>query len=323
MNWMVEIRFRFRRTGVMAKPGQSEAQSVTCYGIASVFTPAYNRSKGYASHMMRLLHWVLAPINTLPPFPPEWGSPPPDGPHDAQFSVLYSDIGSEFYANCGPVPQDRTGWKTTSPVSTFWKVDRDEGSQSTTFNSNEWIQLNKQEAEELWERDSILMARDVISASNRTGKVIFTFLPNGGVGGCSIQRTMTFTPNLEPVLDKTHGLMRRSGSADSDKSDVVSFVTWAHEPATTTMVLTRIRVSSQDFPQVLQELKEVAKAAGKDTIEAWNVPDHLNGNGGQVVIRDEHLPAVKWYGPEEQEQPLWLFNEKYVFSLSSRGRVDI
>ncbi|KIO34682.1 hypothetical protein M407DRAFT_240508 [Tulasnella calospora MUT 4182] len=39
------------------------------YGIASVFTRPDFRGKGYGSHMMRLLHWVLAPHELLPRFP--------------------------------------------------------------------------------------------------------------------------------------------------------------------------------------------------------------------------------------------------------------
>lgn len=59
--------------------------------------------------MCRLLHFLLAPASSLPPFPPEWGSPPPPLPDDVRTHfprglgmVLESLVGTEFYERCTP-----------------------------------------------------------------------------------------------------------------------------------------------------------------------------------------------------------------------------
>lgn len=67
-----------------------------------MYTNPAHRGKGYARHMLRLLHYLLAPPSAMPPFPKAWGEPPavPAGVemHDALFSVLYSGVGDQFYA---------------------------------------------------------------------------------------------------------------------------------------------------------------------------------------------------------------------------------
>ncbi len=252
---------------------------------------------------MRLLHWVLAPPNTLPPFPSEWGLPPPDGPRDGQFSALYSDIGSTFYHDCGPTPIASSGWKTISPISTSWKVDGDSDSSVDTSN---WTLLTEEDAYAIWEKDSKAMEDDVAAAAKATGNVAFSFLPTGGVAKYTIQST------LSP--DKFWGVARRTGISESLSPD--AYATWTYEHGTQTIVLTRLRASAQEFPALLDKLKEAARTLGKDTIEAWNVPEHLQNvvqkTGGKRVKRDKHLSAVKWYGPEgfEWGELAWVFNEK-------------
>ena len=101
----------------------AEPEEVFGYGIASVYTPPQNRGKGYARHMMSLLHWVLAPYSSLPPFQEKWGSLPPSVAScgNASFSTLYSDIGPEFYRNCGP-DEGSDGWVVREPVERTWIV---------------------------------------------------------------------------------------------------------------------------------------------------------------------------------------------------------
>lgn len=270
--------------------------------------------------MMRLLHWVLAPSSVLPPssFPSEWGLPPPDGPRDGQFSVLYSDVGSKFYHACGPIPTiPNSGWETISPVSTSWKVDTPAHTTEVDI-GGDWVLLTEEDAYKIWEQDSKAMQADVLSSSKSSGKVAFTFLPTSGVGKFSIQRNVKFTqPDLKPVLDKFWGVARRSADGSGSPSPDV-YATWTYEPGTQTIVLTRIRASKDEFPALLEKLKEAAQSIGRDTIEVWNLPEHLKDvakqHGGETAEREEHLSAVKWYGSEETRDLLWCFNEKSVCS---------
>ena len=99
--------FSFRRSAVASLRGTSTVSDVTAYGVASVYTPPANRRRGYAQHMMRLVHWLLRPRSPTvdATFPVEWGAPPDTsmlqklGMANATFSVLYSDVGRDFYQN--------------------------------------------------------------------------------------------------------------------------------------------------------------------------------------------------------------------------------
>ncbi|KAI0341447.1 hypothetical protein BDW22DRAFT_304564 [Trametopsis cervina] len=296
----------FRRKGVMSKPGDTHTRQVICYGVASVFTPASKRGHGYASHMMRLLHWVLAPHFALPDFPAEWGSPPPNGPHDAQFSVLYSDVGSDFYHNCGPKLGEKSGWTATGAISTSWAVTGDDRPQ---VHDSTWDMLTAEGADYIWEADSQIMAEDVLSLSQTMGQTTFSFLPNAGVGQFTIQRCMQLDADLKPILDDFWGISRVGHPNAS------VFATWTFEPGTKTMVLTRLRASPAEFPPLLTKIKEIAATFDKDTVEAWNLPCHLKDaaerTGGQTFARHDHLSSVKWYGPEPTNQIKWAFNEKF------------
>ncbi|KDQ17758.1 hypothetical protein BOTBODRAFT_185844 [Botryobasidium botryosum FD-172 SS1] len=104
-------------------------EDVTAYGIGAVFTPKRFRGKGYASHMMRLLHHVLAPPSSLEFPAAEWGTPPviPPGFGNARISYLYSDVGTSFYASCGPGVEKCGGWVVSSPKIVVWEVSTLEG----------------------------------------------------------------------------------------------------------------------------------------------------------------------------------------------------
>lgn len=100
--------------------------TATAYGLAAVFTPPAHRRKGYARHMLQLLHYVLALPDTMPLFPAEWGSPPAtQGFGDARFSFLHSGIDCAFYANCtlGAGEGARVGWLPERRYTRLWRVD--------------------------------------------------------------------------------------------------------------------------------------------------------------------------------------------------------
>ncbi|KAI0764876.1 hypothetical protein C8Q74DRAFT_1318431 [Fomes fomentarius] len=253
----------FRRTAVVAKPSTDpisanvDVEEVTAYGIASVFTPARNRKKGYARHMMRLLHWVLAPRSALqgPPnissstrsstaltFPAEWGTPPDialslESLGNAHFSVLYSDVGREFYRSCGTDAVSRNGWVVTGATETSWILSRTQTGCATpeppaaepveeplAKRDAELTRLTESDVLTLYTHDARWIKDDLAaqaraqppelrSASGVTvpaGRTLFSFLPDKGVGAFVIRRTINFT---------TEGL-------DSDKQPVLPSAQW-------------------------------------------------------------------------------------------------
>lgn len=299
--------------GIVARPaeGQAKVTEVPCYGVASVFTPASKRNKGYAAHMMRLLHWVLAPEGSISSqFPSAWGAPPVACMQDAAFSVLYSDIGDRFYHhNCSCLPETQLGWITKGAVNTSWSVQK--SVQNVVPGSGQWKWLSKEDAVQILEEDVDVMKEDA-TAIARGGKPVCAFLPTGGVGRFSIERVMRFDADMNPSMPMDiWGVKLIIESQDKP----FEFATWTLESADSkVMVLTRLRTTCQNFPGLLSSITEAARQNGIETIETWNLPLELTTLatqlGGKTYDRTDHLSSIKWYGSEAEEDVQWLFNEK-------------
>ncbi|KAK7683208.1 hypothetical protein QCA50_013881 [Cerrena zonata] len=142
----------FRRPAIVAKATEKgpQVQDVIGYGIASVFTPETRRGKGYAKHMMRLLHWIISPPSTVQ-FPSSWGAPPTSPIGNASFSVLYSDVGPTFYSHCGPDNTPGTGWTVRGNRQTRWDLHAE---LPVPLSSVHGEILSEEQVNELWEDDA-------------------------------------------------------------------------------------------------------------------------------------------------------------------------
>jgi len=287
--------------------GQPTPSEIHCYGIASVFTPAQNRSKGYAKHMMRLLHWVMAPHSALPPFPTGmWGAPPPSSQSGkAKFSALYSDIG-DFYSLCGPGDEAGSGWAVRGAVWTLWDVGQADESESESAKL-EWEWLDIPEVNNLMQADTEAIKGEMIEWTKSTGRRSFAFLPWEGTGLFQIHRIL-LSPNVPQT--KKWGLRSKAG-------DGPTFATWTIDTysSSTHLVITRLRATKTAFPHLIRQIKQLAREHGMQKVEVWNLPEELIGVasalGGKTDERDEHLSAFMWYGEGLAGDVEWLFNEKY------------
>lgn len=319
---------------MIASPSDPEGtKQVTGYGIASVFTPPEKRKKGYAQHMMRLLHWVLAPRSALPPFPEAWGAPPDVpaelGVQNAQFSVLYSDVGKEFYRACGPTAEPGYGWLTRGAIESSWYAAKaPAGAPSGSTAPHIW--LSEDDAKHVWSLDVPLMNTDLAKAAASTSHVAFSFLPHKGVGAFVVRRTMLFKEDRSHVLPfDTWGVLLLPNSvvgmddafADPDKQP--TYATWTldslHE-SERLLVVTRLRASKETLLAVLKLVVQFARRENISKIEIWGLEEELQAAarevGWETVDRTEHFSAFKWYGKENEDDLLWMFNEKYVHIVS-------
>ena len=323
---------RFKREGLAIKSRLTSAEIVTGYGIASVFTPSHNRKKGYAAHMMRLLHWVLAPRSALPDtFPVElWGEMPsrdlwraaglkaiPEGHgEDATFSTLWSDIGNSFYTNCGPIPSEQ-GWVVKDPISTAWRVESLFSllnSQPNGIKSTSWVWLDEKDACEIWKLDAEKMKDEMEALARDTdtkndGTALFTFLPYKGVAEFQVDRLRHFWGTVEP-LPNYWGVYRQASNESG--LDPSTFATWTLDVRpgqANDLIITRLRARPEDFAALIKEVVGHAKRHGVEKIEVWGLAKELRDIiGGRTWVRDEHLSSFKWYGREENVK--WCFNEK-------------
>ncbi|KAJ6573900.1 hypothetical protein DFH09DRAFT_1246660 [Mycena vulgaris] len=298
----------FKRTGLVVDPAKgAPAETVTCYGIASVFTPPENRGMGFARHMMRLLHWVIVDEALLPAseFPLGWGAPPSkvEGTRNGHFSALWSDVG-EFYNACGPVPGIREGWVVRGTSTTVWNVD----SSPVSERAREWTWLDDSGVSKLWVEDAETIRLDVEKAAS-TG-ITFTFLPTEGVASFQHRRLELFLQRLA-TPPETWGVV---------SADRAAYATWTIDPrppAPRTLTVSRLRADPQIFGELVGRILEVAKKHDVKLVEIWNLPEHLEVLAGTLGAktheRTEHLPAFKCYGKEPEASVSWAFNERFCW----------
>ncbi|KAJ2933447.1 hypothetical protein H1R20_g3613, partial [Candolleomyces eurysporus] len=185
--------------------GEFTTEEQVGYGIASVYTPPEKRRKGYAKHMMSLLHWVLGPASSFPTaFPEVWGQPPavPDGFGSGIVSVLYSDIGPTFYKASGPAP-GVDGWTVDPYTVSTWDVKAVLERTKDEVGKDQWTLLNKEQTKEWWNQDSELILQEVSSKPQSSTSIAFTFLPRKGVAEFLHRRIEWFVNSMErppPIL---------------------------------------------------------------------------------------------------------------------------
>ncbi|KAF9523066.1 hypothetical protein CPB83DRAFT_863562 [Crepidotus variabilis] len=310
----------FLRPAIVVYPNDSDTltnhkvENVTGYGIASVFTPPENRGKGYASHMMRLLHWMLAPLNLFhhgqEEFPREvWGDPPkmPGFVREAKFSVLYSDIGARFYVRLGPTPAsnaggagagsgetDLGGWIARDTASTVWKVDdskvvgafEEKNKLGYNFSHVEasenltWKWLDETLLKKIWPLDAKLAVSEMARESNTSSKIRVAFSPEEGVGSFMVERYKLDWEKLEPI--PTHwGLCKIAQPGDAEELDVSVFATWTLTQLPGqgySLGITRLRCPPHLFKGLFNEILSYAKAySNVKEIEVWNLAQELRG----------------------------------------------
>ncbi|KAJ7652028.1 hypothetical protein DFH06DRAFT_539691 [Mycena polygramma] len=297
----------FKRTGIIVDSTKDTGpETVTCYAIASVFTPLDKRGNGFARHMMSLLHWVLADESLLPTagFPSTWGAPPlkVDGTRDGQFSALWSDVGHDFYRGCGPTPGIPEGWVVKGPVTTLWDLDASYTSDETL----EWTWLDDSGVSKLWEEDAETMRSDM----EKLECTSFAYLPSNGVASFQHRR-------LRLYLQRLATPPQIWGVTSSDRSAYATWTIDPRPPAPCTLTVTRLRTDPQRFGELVGKILEVARKHEVKRIEMWDLPLELQLLGTEMGAtthsRSEHLPAFKWYRRESEAEVSWAFNERFCW----------
>ncbi|KAF6762783.1 hypothetical protein DFP72DRAFT_567181 [Ephemerocybe angulata] len=280
------------------------------YGVGAVFTPPDKRGKGYAKHMMRLLHWVLAPASSFPdPFPEQWGKPPtvPQNYGRGVVSILWSALGPEYYKSCGPYP-GKDGWTVVPNTLTSWDVETMLQRVDEDAKIGQWTFLEGGRVEEIAQMDS-----ELITAEARTAPppkhATFSFLPRQGLA----QFWQFFVRHIDEPPEYW-GIASRG--SEEDRTPGLPFALWAYAffpDKPRTLWITRLRCSKGLLPSVLFQIADYAKRFGIVKIEAWNLPDNLKEEaekiGGCHTLAEGHqLASVKWYGEEDKVE--WLNNER-------------
>lgn len=295
---------RFSRQVLALRPGQTLPSYDTGRAISSVFTPPRFRNKGYARRFMSQLHAALAPqcypdLRTL-------ASP---AHSESIVSVLYSSVG-DFYSSCTPSAGE-LGWTIQRSLKTSWALsdikqllELGEAEQSTIplLSGSDVAATLSLDDHEI---SADLLERQKIDPS----ATYFAFAPTAPLNSLPMTLSMLVDP-----------------STRSDSSDVAwgaripdsgEFVTWVYLHGTArTLSITRLRASTISLAWLLRAAAHAAEKTKCESIEAWNVPEHLasvvKATGGDTFERQENLSAFKWYGkqPGETGKVVWALDER-------------
>jgi hypothetical protein len=294
-----DARPSYPRQAVIYEPAPDAVRRAPAHAIGCVLTPPAARGHGHAAHMMRLLHWALAPQAHA--FPPAWGAPPARTGASAA-SVLYSGIGAEFYARCGAGEAHEGGWALAGPV---WSTLP---AAAAGKDEAEWEVLDLARAEEVWEEDAALMEADVVRAGRASGKAALALLPSHSVAAFQAYRGMD--PASGALQSDVWGVRLRD-----DPAAPLTMATWAYPKSglPKTLAITRLRApDARRCELLLRKACALAAGMGLEHVQVWNVPtefeDVVTTLGGRTVERtDTMLPQIMSYVGEEVE---WLFNER-------------
>lgn len=259
-----------------------------------MFCPGSNRGKGYARHMLRLMHYVVGDPSGLPPFPKAWGAPPAETLGDAKFSVLYSGIGDKFYADCrvGDGADSTAGWVEQRQDTRTWAVQPG----GVVENNGLW--------EWLGHKDTVKLAQEV-------GKRFKKDLPNQGDASKTRvailpDSTVDYQIFRFLVMWPEHPSPRFGCILPPDQNGRRPFFLYSAVGTPDKPPTLEIMIAEQPIPW--EAVRAAAVHHGADKIKMWSdFTGWDNEEGGVKVERNEDCPSLASYGLGEVD---WQFNDK-------------
>lgn len=290
-----------RRDAVLARGGTDREAKVVSYGVASVFTPEQHRGKGFATRMLQLLHYVLAPSAALPPFPPAWGPPPAPKLGDAAFSVLYSDVGPDMYARA-TIGEQRPGWVARPVLRRVWPLAPQSGPRPN-ISTNEALRLDAMHA--LEQDASLSIAQELPRLAAQEGKPCVAILPDPGwFRMFSTREALAREAGDRP--DPSGPILRAAFRDPQTHGYVVYTAETQKLPPGGETRPKRLVVNWVKEPVQWKQLERVARAEWCTEIEVWGHEEfNADAGGPEPRIEDkDHIPCIASYVGEDLE---WKF----------------
>ncbi|TGZ81087.1 hypothetical protein EX30DRAFT_341060 [Ascodesmis nigricans] len=276
-----------------------KTQIVKSVGIASVFTPAENRGKGYAGvMMMKLAEWL--------------------DEQDVAFSVLYSDVGKEFY-------DKRGGWKAFESRQVVLNLkDTNKGAE----------QISTHDAVELFRTESVVevCAKDVPVLQHKM---------KGQPLGRNNEFRVAVVPSFD-IISWHFGSEEYTGKIITDKKPEIKgaksgdvAITWVHDYNKNLLFILRVSYLSKAdegkkervgaLAGLLDAAVSEAQKWGFKAVVAWNPDEQLSRAAEQlgktlgsvdVVFEDrdkDNIPALRWEGAQHAGKIEWWDIVKYTW----------
>ncbi|KAG9515945.1 hypothetical protein KCU93_g9305, partial [Aureobasidium melanogenum] len=305
-----------RKKALVAQNGQ--VKEVICHGVASVFCPPEYRGKGYAGRMIKDLGEKLHNWQT-------------DG-HDCLFSVLYSDIGKQFYAS--------HQWKPFPSAH----VSLPPASHSKHDSLPEVKFIYASDLAELCDTDLELVRKKLTNVAS-SGKTFASIIPDVETLSWHHAREEYVANELYGKSPEVKGAI--VGSEKGKRVWCVWMRTWYNsDPQITkdnTMNILRLVVEDPEYTDLsaasdedverakgtyvtaaIVSLLAAAQADASEwhmgSVDVWNpsastlaAAKQLDA-GAQVVHREkDSIASLRWYGEGSVDDVQWLDNEKYAW----------
>ncbi|ORX37819.1 hypothetical protein BD324DRAFT_650364 [Kockovaella imperatae] len=308
-----------RRTGLVKRKGSSEVEKSHVYGIASVVTPVQNHKRGYASHMLKLLHYILADPSLIPSFPELWGQPPqaPDRkviPYGIA-SILWSDVGSIFYSKC-TIGQTRPGWvmPETKQSEIIWKTR----APALQEGDERWERIRPTELPSIGQelRQSSV---DALKSVDTSSKTVYTTDPSsvGLLDFIPLRGSWTWEDKDFNTADPC-GLRFRSEYNGGSQDTIIIFGTFNASLGRRTLITYVHNLDPRDLSSLLRVIDAIAfpldqkegwifgleESRHAELIKAWQAESGREAKYGHRAEVMGHLLGVAYYGPEGEHELL-------------------
>lgn len=274
------------------------------HGVASVFTEPQERKKGYAGAMMGKIGEMLEGVQA-------------EKKGGALFSVLWSDIGKQFYA--------KRGWKVFESSHLEFPATK-----STPELPENLKIIGFDDLPELAEADEKLLRKQIIDAPQSTTTLV-GIMPDLDQLQWHLAREAFACKDLFSKIPTSHGALYKtssgsriwaiwkrnhSGSISQPQKNILSFLRFVIEDES---------VSIEELGKALEVIVQAARGeagvwkCGK--VEMWNPEERVKtlagGNAGlqaEFVDReDDSISSLRWFGEGSVDNVVWVGNEKYCW----------
>lgn len=280
-------------------------RDVWAYGIASVFTYSEFRGRGYASKMIELLRGYMTAKQQ------ESGEP--------AFSILFSDIGKEFYAKHGWMPLENT------------QIEYRVKGSPVEFDASIIKLLGDEDLASLAERDEELIRKEMALPNPvEAPKTRVAVLPDIDTLQWHFYRQAFICNTAYGRKPTVHGALYTSPSTGSRVWGLFERNHYGGPNKPEKNVLSFLRFVVEDSGIIDEELFEavvgIFRAAEKEAkdwecskVEIWNplgrvrkIVENAAEFESIFVVRDaKNLASLNWFGEGTAEDLDWVVNERF------------
>ncbi|KAF9155534.1 hypothetical protein BG015_009510 [Linnemannia schmuckeri] len=284
----------FERSGILASKDQG-LKDVLSISVASVFTPAHYRGRGYASLMMKLLWREISNMKGV------------------SFSFLYSDVGPTFYGRLGWTPKrsEEIIIPTAHTIQNSSSAAATDGDTSGEHNSMTVEKVTDSNLSELIAADAE-QVRTLLKAQIETASPSKMFAVVTPEPTCVLWLHARARFAAQHILKLEQYQITEWGAKQGK-----SFVLWFHDLFKDQLFIIRWYLDPIEGDETARALIEAAQTEARkwklSKVVMWN-PDQSLVDLLQLEIkyRDSAIPSLGLVNSTlEPDNVEWVHNEKY------------